>query len=239
MHHHYTIENSCQDEPCRNGGTCRPLTSGYQCNCTANNIGKRCGKWHGNSLQYELKIGNACLRPFMKWCTRTIYGAPSSSSSPNNITLNNVNSLYILEFLKVNTNPVCFSAKGNKYGVFYTANAGQIKSFKLVHVSGKVGPYPATSANWGTSGSRLDTIITDSLNKVLTPPIASLNGYYSYTLPGISGNDPELNLPGFSPSMSVVPRQQFRVWFGEDLRNTAESDNHGTSCVDVFAHYEP
>lgn len=141
--------------------------------------------------------------------------------------------------IKLTKEPVCFSAKGNKYGTFHTTIPGQISSFRLVHVSGAVGAFPGGAGSWGTNQNRFDTIITDSVNKVISPPVSMLNGYYGYNLPNRNSRfDPELNLPVIEPPFKVAINQAIRIWFGEDLVNKSESDNYGTSCVHVYANYK-
>lgn len=143
--------------------------------------------------------------------------------------------LFFAEFQKLNTVPVCFSARDEKYGTFKTAIPGKIKSFKLVHVSGEVGHFHGRSGNWGSGD--ISIIITDDSKQILTPPEARISAQSTYVLPGVSANDPELNPPGFNPLLGVASGQQFRVWFGEDYYNSTEGDNHGQSCADIYAHY--
>ena len=35
----------------------------------------------------------------------------------------------------------------------------------------------------------------------------------------------------------VRRKQELRVWYGEDLYDSTESDNSGTSCIEVWANY--
>ncbi|XP_031560831.1 uncharacterized protein LOC116296864 [Actinia tenebrosa] len=153
------------------------------------------------------------------------------------IVLINFSLKFRTEWEKVNTNQVCFSAKGNQYGTFNVPKTGEIKAFKLVYLSGRVAAYGAGN-NWGTGGTRLDTIITNTVNQVLSPPQSILHAtYYKYSLPGVSASDPELILPEMNPPLAVTAGQTFRVWFGEDLKGASESDNSGTTCADVYVNY--
>jgi len=143
-------------------------------------------------------------------------------------------------FVELTKTPICFSARGNKYGTFSIAKPGQISSFKLVHVSGAVGAYPNAAGKWGTAGHRFDTIITDNSNTVISPPFSMLDKtYYKYSLPNANSKyDPVLFLPAIEPPFNVIGAQAMRVWFSEDLKNYAESDNYGTSCAHVYAKYK-
>lgn len=49
------------------------------------------------------------------------------------------------KFVKLNSHPVCFGAKGNDYGQFKAAKGGKLRKIKLVHLKGYVactGPAP-------------------------------------------------------------------------------------------------
>ena len=48
---------------------------------------------------------------------------------------------------------------------------------------------------------------------------------------------PELVLSVFSSPLSVTSGQELRLWYGEDLGNSGDSENDGTSCSDVFARF--
>jgi hypothetical protein len=46
----------------------------------------------------------------------------------------------------------------------------------------------------------------------------------------------ELVFSPLNPPMAVKADQEFRIWFGEDLKDTGEDGNAGTSCTDVFMY---
>ena len=61
------------------------------------------------------------------------------------------------------------------------------------------------------------------------------NGWYD--LPGYSWNSPELVLTGLH---HLTTGQTIRIWYGEDLYDRSEHDNHGFTCIDVHifcTHY--
>jgi len=143
--------------------------------------------------------------------------------------------------VKLSTVPVCFSSKDNKYGTFNITIPGQISSFRLVHVSGGISGGSSSVGNWnGGTGKRFGLLITDSGNKIISPPVSMLDAYYGYILTtAVSAkDDSEAVLPPIEPTFNVTEAQEMRVWYGEDLKNSTEEDNHGTTCAHVYANYK-
>ncbi|KXJ05479.1 hypothetical protein AC249_AIPGENE16101, partial [Exaiptasia diaphana] len=58
-----------------------------------------------------------------------------------------------------------------------------------------------------------------------------------YDLPRYSYNSDVLVLPNISPTMMVMVGDEFRIWYGEDLKNTWEADNSGQTCAEVYVLY--
>ena len=152
-------------------------------------------------------------------------------------------------WIKLNTLPVCFGAKDNKFGKFSVPSGGSLLAIKLVHVHG----YVTRAKNqvyhlsyWGCGAhsslsDQVDVVITTSTNSVLLPPSQfmgqSLPKQYKWSkIPGYNSLSPELVLSVFSSplTLTVTSGQVLRLWYGEDLVNSSESDNGGTSCCDVF-----
>ena len=114
---------------------------------------------------------------------------------------------------------------------------GEISSIKLVHLSGRVSCAARQNrfSNWGCDvGENLATYITNVSNKIVFPPIS---GVKTYKLSGIWSNSPELTFNNLTVPMKVSTGEQFRVWYGEDLKGQSEHDNGGKTCSDVFALY--
>ena len=85
--------------------------------------------------------------------------------------------------------------------------------------------------------NHVDVAITTSSNSVLLPP-SQFMGQSSTKwskIPGYNSLSPELVLSMFSSPSFVTSGQVLRLWYGEDLVNSSEGDNDGTSCCDVFA----
>ena len=114
---------------------------------------------------------------------------------------------------------------------------GNISSFKLVHLRGSVScsKRKNRSSNWGCAvGEALVTYVTNARNKIVFPQVSEGNWY---KLSGIWSNSTELTFNNLTVPMKVSTGQQFRVWYGEDLKGQTEYDNGGKTCVDVFALY--
>ncbi|XP_078351470.1 uncharacterized protein LOC144636179 isoform X2 [Oculina patagonica] len=146
-------------------------------------------------------------------------------------------------WLKVNTSPVCFGAKGNKYGAFNMPFQGDLAAIRLVNLHGYVS-CNAQSKNywsyWGCGSYNADqtnVVITDDTNTVVLPPAQLiLNSSKWAIIPGYNAVSPELVMSFFSPK-TVKSGQQFRLWYGEDLMKHGEGDNGGRACIDVYALY--
>ena len=139
---------------------------------------------------------------------------------------------------KLNTVPVCFGARDNKFGSFEVEIGGAVNSMKLVHESGDVtcaligGP---SKFGCTKSSSELYTFITTANDDVLLPEIHGSPS--KYTLQGYHPDSPEIVFTNISTPLLLSSGQQLRIWYGEDLRDESEWDNGGSSCVDVYAKY--
>ena len=136
---------------------------------------------------------------------------------------------------------MCFGARDDSYGKFSIHKAGKISSFKLAHRSGSVSCYKDDKGtNWGCSDpsyiGQICTHITDASNVCLVNNLDS-SAHGCYQLPGFDHNSPEIELNLSSP-VGVLAGQEFRIWYGEDLKNKDEYDNaFKKSCVDVYGFY--
>ena len=143
-------------------------------------------------------------------------------------------------WFKINTEEVCFGARNDSYGKFSIHKAGKISAFKLAHRSGSVS---CQKDDKGTNRGCRDklyigqicTHITDASNVVLVNNLDS-SKHGCYQLPGFDHNSSEIELNLSSP-IGVRAGQECRIWYGEDLYNKDDSDNHGKSCVDVYGFY--
>lgn len=139
---------------------------------------------------------------------------------------------------KMNTDPVCFGARGDKFGSFEVKIGGSVNSVKLVHVSGEVACSffsGGSKFGCGKSSPELYTFITTANNDILLPEIDEL--LPKYTLQGYHPDSTEIVFRNISTPLRLSSGQQLRIWYGEDLRDETEIDNSGSSCVDVYAKY--
>ena len=163
------------------------------------------------------------------------------------ISLREVTSLCLVpvRWRKVNKSPVCFEAKGNRFGRFYVPE-GRLAAIKLVHLYGYVSCHvrsPYSWSYWGCGENRfvgnnlVNAVITNSSNYILLPPLQFQKDRIGkwYRVPGYNSLSPELVLPSFSSPETVHSNQELRVWYGENLVKTWEGDNGGTVCADVYA----
>lgn len=65
------------------------------------------------------------------------------------------------------------------------------------------------------------------------PSLVRLQRGGKYDLPGYGLYSPQLVFsdPGFH---YLYYGQRMRIWYGEDLFNYTEKDNHGFTCMDVY-----
>ena len=130
-----------------------------------------------------------------------------------------------------------FGARDDSYGTFSMPHNGDISSFKLVHLRGKVScsANQNLSSNWGCDvGENLAAFLTDASNKIVFPHVSEVK---TYKLPGIWSDSTKLIFNSLTVPIRVSTGQQFRVWYSEDLEDVEEYDNGGETCLDVFALY--
>ena len=133
---------------------------------------------------------------------------------------------------------MCFGAKYDQFGRFEIKTGGSVNAVKLVHVSGSV----TCNVNAGAGarsrfgcwkGEYIKTVVTTSNDVILLPE----SKQPTYTLPGYYADSKEIAFTDISTPLLLSSGQKLRIWYGEDLTNSAEGDNEGISCVDVYAKY--
>jgi hypothetical protein len=137
---------------------------------------------------------------------------------------------------------VCIGAKNDACGKFFIPFKCRILSFKLVYVSGDGVSYryPGSPKQyWGSNNIQMH--ITNDKNERISPSSdVQLDMQYnkmSYSLPGVTTMSKELPFPQLSPPLDATAGQEFRVWFGQDLKNESEYNNDGQTCADVIIQY--
>ena len=106
----------------------------------------------------------------------------------------------------------------------------------LVHRSGKVTCGSKKYSYWGCTPNirQLHTVLTDQNNKILAPEASTVNSGGSYTLAGYTSSSSVLVFCAPKKPHCVFANSELRLWYGEDLRGTSESDNGGKTCADVY-----
>ena len=142
--------------------------------------------------------------------------------------------------------PICFGSLGDNPGMFTTPSSGDVITFKLVHVYGKVSCHLGCLSNWGcrsrSEPEKMGTYIAYSNKTRLLPNNAELFGTESfcssriyYSLPGHTVDSPELLFDNFTTPLHVTAGQQFAVWFAEDFSKCYDTDNDWEeTCVDAY-----
>ncbi len=144
-------------------------------------------------------------------------------------------------WVKLNKSPVCFGARGDQYGKFTTFNRNIfVSQFMLVHRTGTVtcnknskGAY----SYWGCipHTARLEVILTDQKNKILAPDASKVHSKFGrYTLAGYTSSSSALVFCAPKKPHCVFANSELRLWYGEDFRGYAESDNAGKTCADIY-----
>ena len=154
---------------------------------------------------------------------------------------------------KINTDPVCFGARDNKYGAFNMTKTGRVKTMKLIHKSGSLRCNRVDNDSyWGCANNnyanKMMTIITKANGEAFLPPAEDLEGRniknktcfnkkHCYSLKGFGHKSPELVLPNPPSPLSLSRGQELQIWYGQDWINCSEENNSGSTCVDVYAWY--
>lgn len=124
-------------------------------------------------------------------------------------------------------------------------------SIKLVHDTGRVtcdNSQPQYNRKWGCSrrhpvhgGMPFSIVITTGKNDViLFPKELSLKGKKDslwYDIPKVDSDSAELIFGDSSYPNYVAHGQELRVWFGEELTNSEETNNNEIVCIRVKGWY--
>ncbi|KAL9955889.1 hypothetical protein ACROYT_G037287 [Oculina patagonica] len=142
-------------------------------------------------------------------------------------------------WVKLNTSPVCFGARDNKYGAFTPGKNAFVWAFMLKHYSGYVSCNTGrgnSKSNWGCDPNHknLFTLLTDERNHVVGPRFSQPFSPSYYALPGYHSSSPYLIFFMGKSAYGLHHMAELRIWYGEDLFGSTESDNGGTSCADVY-----
>ena len=145
---------------------------------------------------------------------------------------------------KTQISSLCYGTRDDQFGKFHLKHSGYLVELILKHKSGNVTctVTPVEMSYWGCNLiNHINMIVTDKNNNVIFPSIKQINKFMVgrwYFLPGFQGNSDVLV---FTTDYVSRPKyiedggQEIRIWYGEDLVNSSESDNSGTHCVEVIS----
>ena len=141
-----------------------------------------------------------------------------------------------LDEWKLQQSDVCFNARDNHFGTFTMKQNGKLVGIKLVHKSGYVSCHNDIArgkSNWGCGSDYLSIAVTDDNNERIFP---DKSGWFK--VPGYTSQSNKLVLNKPAKTLLVKVGEKMKLWYGEDLQDSTEADNHGRSCVDVYAVVE-
>lgn len=140
-------------------------------------------------------------------------------------------------WVKLNKSPIFFRAVSNQYGRFTYPQNIFVSSFMFVHRTGSVSCNKKKNySNWGCTPntSDLSVVLTDHQNRILAPAGSKVYKYGWYTLAGYTSSSSVLVFCVTKNPHCIFANTELRLWYGEDLRDTGDSDNGGKACVDVY-----
>ena len=140
------------------------------------------------------------------------------------------------KWVKLNKSPVCFGAKGNSFGKFTYDRNIFVSSFMFVHRTGTVTCNKSQYSYWGCAPDNkgLSVILTDQQDKILAPAASKVNQYGGYNLEGYTSSSSFLVFCVPKKPHCIFANSELRLWYGEDLKGSTESDNGGRTCADVY-----
>ena len=146
---------------------------------------------------------------------------------------------------KLNRTPRCIGAKNDHYSSLqYQGESKFLAAIKLVYLKGQIRCFDATvyNSNWGCVkgiDANLNIFLTDWKNQVIFPKkrdVTFSGAGKWYSLPGFDEISRELVMSDFANPFYVYSNQRMRIWYGEDLFDVSEWDNHGKVCMDVYGY---
>ena len=131
---------------------------------------------------------------------------------------------------KLQQKSVCFEGKGKKFGAFTMKEGGNINSVKLVHTTGYIScRRDGGHSNWGCGGKHIGIVITNAKNKRIFPNKIDSKGWS--VIPPYTSRSKELVFTRATTRHARVKKgDQIRIWYWQDLKDTAQDDNHGKLC---------
>lgn len=128
--------------------------------------------------------------------------------------------------------------------ITYGGTSRFIAAMRLVHKSGQVSCHGRALSNWGChviGPTYLNMIITDSMNQTIYPSprlvtlgVDGRKGWYK--LPGYTSLSSHLVFSDFGNPTFLKKGEKLKIWYGEDLFDSTEEDNHGFTCMDIYVY---
>ncbi|XP_031573806.1 uncharacterized protein LOC116307672 [Actinia tenebrosa] len=165
------------------------------------------------------------------------------------LSLEGIQNSCISGWVKMNRRVVCFKTRGDHFGSFHNyVRSGLVAAIKLKHVSGNIACTFGSSHNsyWGCANigsifkvNAFNAVVTDELNQIIFPKKQYIGGpRYWYRVPfADTASSKEITFTDFAQPFYFPKYKQMRIWYGEDLIGSSESDNHGRVCVNVYAKF--
>lgn len=141
---------------------------------------------------------------------------------------------------------ICFGAKDNSFGKFTVQETGKLHAVELVHKRGYLSCIGLNIQNkiypsrWGCTYPNfvnyVGTYITNNKDAIIFPTQKSARFHHGGNwaeVKGMNCNSTALGYSNWLNPVRVVKGDELRIWYGEDLRNSGESNNNGRSCATV------
>ena len=115
-----------------------------------------------------------------------------------------------------------------------------IGGMMLSHTQGEVGCHSAAKSFWECAADdvKVNMHVTDLKNQPIYPSARFVHketgGWYSF--PGYTSSSPHLVFTDVGYPKYFKNGDLIRIWYGEVLFNFTEGDNHGYTCMNVFAY---
>ena len=133
----------------------------------------------------------------------------------------------------------CVGARDNKFKeITYRRTSRFVGAIKLVRRNGHIGCHGGSWTYWGCHVHGLNMLVTDPDNKILypSPRLVTFRTGGWYKLPGYTPFSPELVFSDFGYPKYLKKGDKLRIWYAEDLYGYTEGDNHGSTCMYIYAY---
>lgn len=95
--------------------------------------------------------------------------------------------------------------------------------------------HAATNFGCRARNEKIGVVVTDQYNNVIIPEKTLLDSKKEFSLAGFHANSDHIIFSNYTKP--VLRGQKMRLWYSQDLFNTEERGNSGSSCSDVYAKF--